>query len=88
MVAVIRHGDRTPKQKMKLKVTEPEYLAFFHAYSSSPKKDLKVGDTSIARLCVSLTPLPSPATPTHPAYMHGRTHQIPTHILYTCCLPA
>ncbi len=29
VVALFRHGDRTPKQKMKLLVTEPEFLEFF-----------------------------------------------------------
>eukprot|EP00831_Metopus_contortus_P029447 TRINITY_DN24224_c0_g1_i1.p1 TRINITY_DN24224_c0_g1~~TRINITY_DN24224_c0_g1_i1.p1 ORF type:complete len:319 (+),score=67.51 TRINITY_DN24224_c0_g1_i1:53-1009(+) len=29
VVAIFRHGDRTPKQKMKLLVNEPEFLEFF-----------------------------------------------------------
>ena len=29
VVAVFRHGDRTPKQKMKMSTTEPAFLAFF-----------------------------------------------------------
>ena len=30
VVAIIRHGDRTPKQKLKLNVSEPHILQFFH----------------------------------------------------------
>ena len=30
MVAVFRHGDRTPKQKMKMKVRDPVFLKFFN----------------------------------------------------------
>ena len=29
VVAVFRHGDRTPKQKMKMKTNDPEFLKFF-----------------------------------------------------------
>lgn len=42
IIAVIRHGDRTPKQKMKLKVTEPKYLEYFHSLTKNPSKELKV----------------------------------------------
>ena len=42
VIAVTRHADRTPKQKMKVKVNLPEYLDFFHRISKSPKSDLKV----------------------------------------------
>ena len=42
MIAIIRHGDRTPKQKMKVKISEPLYLNYFHEYAKSPRKELKV----------------------------------------------
>lgn len=43
---MFRHGDRTPKQKIKLKVKEQAYLDYFHEHSSSPKKDLKIKSKS------------------------------------------
>jgi inositol-hexakisphosphate/diphosphoinositol-pentakisphosphate 1-kinase len=42
VISVIRHGDRTPKQKMKLHLTDSRYLDYFHANSSSPLANLKV----------------------------------------------
>lgn len=33
VIAITRHGDRTPKQKMKMKVSFPEFLAFYNKYS-------------------------------------------------------
>eukprot|EP01038_Epipyxis_sp_PR26KG_P004216 gene4216-5991_t len=42
VIAVLRHGDRTPKQKMKIKVSHPKYLEYFHSYVKTPRKDLKV----------------------------------------------
>jgi len=42
VISVIRHGDRTPKQKMKLKVVDPRYLDYFHEQSKSPTKNLKL----------------------------------------------
>ena len=38
VVAVFRHGDRTPKQKMKMKVRDPEFLKFF----TKGTKDVKL----------------------------------------------
>lgn len=42
VIAVIRHGDRTPKQKIKIKVSEKQYLDYFHSYAKNANKDLKV----------------------------------------------
>jgi inositol hexakisphosphate/diphosphoinositol-pentakisphosphate kinase len=42
VIAIIRHGDRTPKQKMKVNMTEPHLLAYFHEHCDNPKKDLKI----------------------------------------------
>lgn len=46
VIAVIRHGDRTPKQKMKIRLTEQKYLDYFHSFVKSPRKDLKVKSKS------------------------------------------
>jgi hypothetical protein len=46
IIAVIRHGDRTPKQKMKVKVALSPYLEYYHSYTKSPYKDLKVKSKS------------------------------------------
>ena len=43
VLAVIRHGDRTPKQKMKMKIMHPLFLAFYHEHAgSNVHKDIKV----------------------------------------------
>jgi inositol hexakisphosphate/diphosphoinositol-pentakisphosphate kinase len=42
VLAIIRHGDRTPKQKLKLNMSEPHILQYFHNHSKDCKKDLKV----------------------------------------------
>ena len=39
VLAVIRHGDRTPKQKVKVKVTHPLILKFFEGHD--PKRQVK-----------------------------------------------
>ena len=42
VIAVIRHGDRTPKQKLKVTTTEPHILDYFHSHAKNCRKDLKV----------------------------------------------
>ena len=42
IIAVVRHGDRTPKQKLKVKMSEPLILQYFHKFCDEPTKDLKV----------------------------------------------
>lgn len=42
VIAVIRHGDRTPKQKLKVKMKEPSILKYFHDHSDDCTKELKV----------------------------------------------
>jgi len=46
VIAVFRHGDRTPKQKMKIKVTLQKYLDYFHTYANNSRKELKVKSKS------------------------------------------
>lgn len=43
VIAVVRHGDRTPKQKLKVDMTEPHILKFFHVHCGGDcEKDVKV----------------------------------------------
>jgi inositol hexakisphosphate/diphosphoinositol-pentakisphosphate kinase len=42
VIAVVRHGDRTPKQKLKVKMREPRILQYFRKHCKDPTKDLKV----------------------------------------------
>jgi len=43
VIAVVRHGDRTPKQKLKVNMSEPLLLDYFHKHSKKKcKKDLKI----------------------------------------------
>ena len=37
VVAVIRHGDRTPKQKMKMEVRHPKFFELFDKYAGNKK---------------------------------------------------
>lgn len=46
VIAIIRHGDRTPKQKIKLVISEPRFLDYFHSYVKTPIKELKVKSKS------------------------------------------
>lgn len=41
VVAVFRHGDRTPKQKMKMKTNNPDILKFFDE-ADDPKNEIKL----------------------------------------------
>lgn len=42
VIAIIRHGDRTPKQKLKVNMSQPSILDYFHKQSEDCTKDLKV----------------------------------------------
>jgi hypothetical protein len=42
VIAVVRHGDRTPKQKLKVNMIEPLILKYFTDHTDHPAKDLKV----------------------------------------------
>jgi len=42
VIAIIRHGDRTPKQKLKVVTSEPLILQYFSDHSTNLKKELKV----------------------------------------------
>jgi hypothetical protein len=42
VVAVLRHGDRQPKQKMKMKVHHPSFLRFFNSHAAEPRQEIKL----------------------------------------------
>eukprot|EP00775_Hariotina_reticulata_P002529 gene2529-2831_t len=42
VLAVIRHGDRTPKQKLKVRVRQPALLALFHKHADAKGKQAKL----------------------------------------------
>nr|XP_016854548.1 PREDICTED: inositol hexakisphosphate and diphosphoinositol-pentakisphosphate kinase 1 isoform X1 [Anolis carolinensis] len=42
VIAVIRHGDRTPKQKMKMEVKHPRFFALFEKYEGYKTGKLKL----------------------------------------------
>ena len=44
VIAVVRHGDRTPKQKLKFDISEPLLLQDFHNHTDNCRKDVKIKD--------------------------------------------
>ena len=42
VVAVIRHGDRTPKQKMKMEVKHPKFFEVFRKYDGFKAGQVKL----------------------------------------------
>jgi len=42
VIAITRHGDRTPKQKMKMVVTNELLLSFFNNYGVNTRKEVKL----------------------------------------------
>jgi inositol hexakisphosphate/diphosphoinositol-pentakisphosphate kinase len=42
IIAVIRHGDRTPKQKIKIKVTNSLFLDYYHSIVTNSRTNVKI----------------------------------------------
>lgn len=42
IITIIRHGDRTPKQKLKGNINGKRILQYFHDHTKNVKKDLKI----------------------------------------------
>jgi hypothetical protein len=42
VLAVIRHGDRTPKQKMKVAITDDRFFQMFKKYDGVRKREIKM----------------------------------------------
>lgn len=54
VIAITRHGDRTPKQKMKMKISFPEFLAFYNKYSPGRVGGGGGGEHVCVCVCVSV----------------------------------
>lgn len=52
--AVARHGDRTPKQKLKLSITQPGLLDLFHKYAEKKKQAKLKSAPQLQEVCVLL----------------------------------
>ncbi|EDV28949.1 uncharacterized protein TRIADDRAFT_19973, partial [Trichoplax adhaerens] len=42
VIAIMRHGDRTPKQKLKMHVNHEKFIEIFRKYGGSERKNLKL----------------------------------------------
>ena len=70
VVAVIRHGDRTPKQKMKMVVTHWRFIQLFRELDGFKKGHIKIKKPKL----LQVTPPTHPHTHTH---THLHTHTPP-----------
>ena len=50
VVAFTRHGDRTPKQKLKFTTREPSILSLVSEHSDNPKEELKIKNIRLMEL--------------------------------------
>ncbi|CAM9705273.1 unnamed protein product, partial [Phaeothamnion confervicola] len=56
VIAICRHGDRTPKQKLKMRAVFPQYLDYYYRHcAGSPCGDLKVKGKNELKEFLSLT---------------------------------
>eukprot|EP00002_Diphylleia_rotans_P008794 TRINITY_DN1878_c0_g1_i1.p1 TRINITY_DN1878_c0_g1~~TRINITY_DN1878_c0_g1_i1.p1 ORF type:complete len:1006 (-),score=213.20 TRINITY_DN1878_c0_g1_i1:2009-5026(-) len=55
LIAVVRHGDRTPKQKIKLRVTNRKFLDLFTKLGGNPKKELKLKSANQLQAILDVT---------------------------------
>ena len=51
IVAIFRHGDRNPKQKMKFTTSDPRFLSFF----GDSTKEVKIKDPKTMTQLLSMT---------------------------------
>ncbi|KAL7559057.1 hypothetical protein ACA910_018412 [Epithemia clementina (nom. ined.)] len=70
VLAIVRHGDRTPKQKLKVDMTEPHILEYFHKHCKDCLTDLKVKAKApltefLQTVKTTLRELPPPVPPQH-----------------------
>ena len=71
VVAFTRHGDRTPKQKLKFITSEPSLLSLISEHSESAREELKIKNIRLMEELTQACHLPksphiSPYLPTSP----------------------
>ena len=49
VIAVVRHGDRTPKRKLKVKTTHPSIVQIHRDRCKTPKKEVKLKESKDLR---------------------------------------
>eukprot|EP01138_Halocafeteria_seosinensis_P009466 gb/GECG01009674.1/.p1 GENE.gb/GECG01009674.1/~~gb/GECG01009674.1/.p1 ORF type:complete len:1580 (+),score=253.46 gb/GECG01009674.1/:1-4740(+) len=55
VAAVIRHGDRTPKQKLKMTVSHPLFLKLFRVFAKKPREEIKLKRAQELQLVLDVT---------------------------------
>ena len=55
VAAVIRHGDRTPKQKLKMTVSNRLFLRLFRVFAKNPREEIKLKTAQQLRLVLDIT---------------------------------
>jgi len=55
VIAIIRHGDRTPKQKMKMNVTNEKILSFLNGFGCDPRKEVKLKSAADLQKLLDIT---------------------------------
>jgi hypothetical protein len=55
VAAIVRHGDRTPKQKMKMAVSHPDFLAIHKRYAKHARKEGKLKSAAQLQMVLEVT---------------------------------
>jgi len=90
VLAVLRHGDRTPKQKMKSKTSHPAFIELYRKYSSCQSKEVKFKTVEKMRevfetVCHMLSDIGElPEGPGDPGFMEGDVASKEAQSCWTC----
>ncbi len=91
VVAFIRHGDRTPKQKLKFLTREPTLLSMILEHGSSPREELKIKKVRTRQRARSRSAVGHwVATPraSAPRDAHTGASGVPCWLLFQCPRPS